>query len=186
MVRVLLPGEKCPIPWKPCEYEFCSRWFVAQLSHRRRFCSALCGDNQGRLDRGLKPRTMPLFHGDCRQCGAHFVSMLPVTKFCSNRCSIRARKGRSKRARRGRIGANGRVDNFTLREVAQRDGWRCHLCCKPVPDRDYRARPLDPTIDHLVPVSAGGTHTLDNVALAHNRCNYERSTGGDVQLRLVG
>ena len=39
---------------------------------------------------------------------------------------------------------------------------------------------------HLVPVSAGGDHTRANVALAHNRCNYERNTGGEVQLRLVG
>jgi 5-methylcytosine-specific restriction endonuclease McrA len=45
---------------------------------------------------------------------------------------------------------------------------------------------LDPEIDHLVPVSAGGSHTWDNVALAHRRCNYERREVGPAQLRLLG
>ena len=28
-----------------------------------------------------------------------------------------------------------------------------------------------PSIDHVVPLSKGGTHTWDNVHLAHKRCN---------------
>jgi 5-methylcytosine-specific restriction endonuclease McrA len=45
---------------------------------------------------------------------------------------------------------------------------------------------MAPTLDHLVPVSAGGVHTRANVATAHFRCNIQRQTGGTVQLRLVG
>jgi 5-methylcytosine-specific restriction endonuclease McrA len=73
-----------------------------------------------------------------------------------------------------------------MREIAERDGWRCHLCGRRVPDRPYRASPNDPTLDHLVPVSAGGDHTRANVALAHNRCNYERRADGPAQMRLFG
>jgi 5-methylcytosine-specific restriction endonuclease McrA len=32
----------------------------------------------------------------------------------------------------------------------------------------------------------GGTHTWDNVALAHRSCNLKRGAGGVAQLRLVG
>lgn len=77
------------------------------------------------------------------------------------------------------------VESFTLREIAERDGWRCHLCNRKVPDRPFRSRPLDATIDHLVPVSAGGDHTRANVALAHFACNWKRADVGPAQLRLL-
>jgi 5-methylcytosine-specific restriction endonuclease McrA len=40
------------------------------------------------------------------------------------------------------------------------------------------------TIDHLVPVSAGGKDSLSNVRLAHRSCNCARGVGGSVQLML--
>ena len=43
-----------------------------------------------------------------------------------------------------------------------------------------------PSIDHLIPVSDGGAHTWDNVALAHRTCNSTRGTTGTAQLLLVG
>jgi len=61
-----------------------------------------------------------------------------------------------------------------LREVAVRDNWICHLCGGVVPNRESRCRPLDPTIDHLIPLSAGGQHVPENVALAHFICNSRR------------
>ena len=32
-----------------------------------------------------------------------------------------------------------------------------------------------PTIDHIKPISKGGTHTWDNVQLAHFHCNSIKS-----------
>lgn len=75
---------------------------------------------------------------------------------------------------------------YTLEAVAERDRWRCHLCGKRVkksakwPDRTC------PSIDHLVPISAGGVDGLENVALAHWYCNTLRGTRGEAQLRLTG
>ena len=40
------------------------------------------------------------------------------------------------------------------------------------------------SIDHLIPISAGGGYTWANVAIAHKRCNSQRRTGGKAQLRL--
>jgi 5-methylcytosine-specific restriction endonuclease McrA len=31
-----------------------------------------------------------------------------------------------------------------------------------------------PELDHIIPLSAGGAHTLDNVACAHRSCNLEK------------
>jgi 5-methylcytosine-specific restriction endonuclease McrA len=35
--------------------------------------------------------------------------------------------------------------------------------------------PLAPTVDHIIPVSRAGTHTWDNVQLAHALCNSMKS-----------
>ncbi|MBX3031925.1 MAG: HNH endonuclease [Chloroflexi bacterium] len=45
--------------------------------------------------------------------------------------------------------------------------------------------PKAPTVDHIVPISAGGADSLINVATAHFECNWRRSDGGNAQLRLV-
>jgi 5-methylcytosine-specific restriction endonuclease McrA len=73
-----------------------------------------------------------------------------------------------------------------LKMVGDRDGWRCHLCGGRVRSDLSGSQELGPTIDHLVPVSAGGRDELVNVALAHRRCNVARGNRGEVQLRLLG
>jgi hypothetical protein len=50
-----------------------------------------------------------------------------------------------------------------VRALLLRDGSNCFLCGFPVDD--------DATIEHLVPLSAGGPNHLANYALAHARCN---------------
>jgi 5-methylcytosine-specific restriction endonuclease McrA len=46
--------------------------------------------------------------------------------------------------------------------------------------------PRSPTVDHLIPVSEGGTDAPENLRLAHRTCNTKRGTRGTVQLLLVG
>lgn len=161
--------------------ERCGR-LVASKRHVR-FCSDSC------RRRPLRPkpeRPVPatsVEYLDCAECGRLFVGRAGAgRRYCSRSCGRRVEK----RTRLRKLKQGARRETFTTREIAERDGWRCHICGKKVPDRPYKARALDPTIDHLVPVSAGGDHTRANVALAHNRCNYDRSVGGEVQLRLVG
>jgi hypothetical protein len=65
-------------------------------------------------------------------------------------------------------------------EVGERDRWVCGLCqdtgrlVDPSPDA---TRALSPSIDHIVTVSDGGTHTRDNVRITHLWCNTERNNG---------
>lgn len=74
---------------------------------------------------------------------------------------------------------------MTRRQVYARDGWRCHVCGRKVPDQKYTAHDLDPTLDHLVPVEDGGSDHASNLALAHNKCNWDRGSHGPAQLRLI-
>jgi hypothetical protein len=48
-------------------------------------------------------------------------------------------------------------------EVMERDGSDCWFCAKPLNG--------DVTLEHLQPLALGGTWKLDNLALAHKRCN---------------
>jgi 5-methylcytosine-specific restriction endonuclease McrA len=53
-------------------------------------------------------------------------------------------------------------------------GWTCYLCKQPIDRRkrcpDWRAG----TIEHLIPLAEGGTHTWDNVVPAHAKCNFDK------------
>lgn len=69
--------------------------------------------------------------------------------------------------------------NTTLRDrhrrIIRRGRPPCHLCGKPI---DYTAHHLDPnsfTIDHITPIAADGTDTLDNLGAAHRKCNRDKS-----------
>lgn len=100
---------------------------------------------------------------NCAYCGRLFVYRASIpTRFC---CQSHAhRVGKRSWKPRG----------MTRRQIAERDGWKCHLCGELVPDRPYAAHPLDPTMDHLLPVSRGGTDHPSNLRLAHNKCNTDR------------
>lgn len=151
-----------------------------RAAHRRKYCSAQCEQ----WSHPHRPRVVEIDYRECRECWAPFTWYADQDKdFCSRRCGTRAVK--RDRRHRERAAGVGLAGSITIRELAERDGWRCHLCCKKVPDREYAARPLDATIDHLIPLSAGGQHVPENVALAHFQCNSQRSDTGPAQLRLV-
>jgi hypothetical protein len=81
--------------------------------------------------------------------------------------------------RRARLKNAPIIERFTIEEIAERDGWHCHLCLKKVTRKTW-------SIDHLIPLSHGGPHTKLYVALAHQRCNSRRGAGRiPAQLRLL-
>lgn len=102
-------------------------------------------------------------------------------KYCSKECvakmphSIAARRAnKAKRAARER-GA-GRCESINPIAVFMAAGWRCQLCGKPTPQRlrgSYHKRA--PEMDHVKPLSKGGTHTLDNVQCLCRECNGWKS-----------
>lgn len=91
----------------------------------------------------------------------------------------RERKLRELR-REKRIKNNGKIDkDITLRRLYERDKGRCYLCGRQCDYSDHNvtsegyfiAGKRYPSIDHVVPLSKGGTHTWDNVKLACIICN---------------
>lgn len=58
--------------------------------------------------------------------------------------------------------------------VFERDGWICCIC-QEIIDKKLRGDAwMRATLEHIIPLSKGGTHTYDNVGASHWRCNMER------------
>lgn len=54
-------------------------------------------------------------------------------------------------------------------EVIERDQGVCYLCGQAVPRSEI-------SIDHIIPLSMGGSHTLANLGLTHLRCNVRKGS----------
>lgn len=169
---------KCPTI-QGTECRWCGRFLVKWGRGGSDYCSRACWDM---VNDSRRKMVTEIHYVDCRECGDPFVG--PLTRsFCSGPCARRA--ANRDRRHRERVAGVGLAGSITLREVADRDGWRCHICHKAVPDRESKSRSLDPTIDHLIPLAAGGEHVPENVALAHFLCNSKRGAVGPAQLRLA-
>lgn len=60
--------------------------------------------------------------------------------------------------------------------IYARDQWTCQLCGEPVDKTLVFPNPMSPSLDHRVPIAAGGTHTRDNTQLSHFVCNARKGS----------
>lgn len=117
---------------------------------------------------------------ECDECGNEFVMKTYNSKYCSLKCLNRAMDRIQEVRKRKRLRHNGEIDNsITLSKLIIRDKNTCKICGETVNEKDYRIDGKGsfivgekyPSIDHIVPISKGGTHTWNNVQLAHHQCN---------------
>lgn len=123
------------------------------------------------------------YYLECKGCSRNFFAPFDK-KYCSVQCGRRTHN-RNRRIRRDeRLRDNGRIDwNISIEGIIARDGDACYLCGEECDLNDYVVRNdgthisgnLYPSIEHVIPVSKGGTHTWDNVLLAHRQCNSMKS-----------
>lgn len=84
---------------------------------------------------------------------------------------VRAQKKR-RRARKRGVRVSG--ERITLSALDERDGGICHLCKGIVDWSAHHTANRYPSIDHVIPLANGGSHTWDNVKLAHRLCNSRK------------
>lgn len=67
---------------------------------------------------------------------------------------------------------------FTWIEIMERDKWTCHLCEKPIRQKRWQQdNPHDRWlghVDHVIPLSRGGSHGAEFVKAAHAHCNQSK------------
>lgn len=108
------------------------------------------------------------------------------TKYCSYECSVRAGRLGNHGSSLKRLVAESRGDRFKREEIYLRDKWVCQICHKKVNKKLKYPHPMSPSIDHILPIAQGGTHTKDNVQLAHLECNVKLGVNGIKQLKIFG
>lgn len=168
---IIRGGSKCP----ECEADriAANRIAAEEAAEAKR--------EEDRRKRTLARKCKQISFKPCRICGNVFVSN---HKYCSAECTAEARRRvmsikKDRRLRRIR-GIN--KDGITLQELFQKSAGTCALCGGVCDWNDYRiegnvhiAGNSYPSIDHIVPLSAGGEHKWENVQLAHRICNSRKS-----------
>lgn len=141
------------------------------------YCSERCGALGKKI--GLRKRKRQrLLSGLCARHGT------------SGHCAVcHARNFEKYSKRRGPEGARGPTKSkVEIRKLCEQQKWKCSLCGEKLDPKIPGTHNMGISIDHVIPVSQGGTHDLANLAVAHRICNSikgNRSLGPE-QLRMIG
>lgn len=159
---------------KEVECVQCGKSIVQTGNNSRKYCSRKCSSKAyavktDNVDRVTKRR--------CPHCGKTFVPVMGDrrVKYCSVECF---NKSYTKRANlKQRLVKTGLMYNHIHPvDVYERDKWICALCGLIVDKSLFGTKhPMGPSLDHVIPVSKGGKHTLDNLQLAHISCNGKKT-----------
>lgn len=173
--------EHCGEPVKPRSATgpgsvYCSRSCRGKASYAR---------NAERLR--AKARAKRASQREPRRCLCCYAVFAPGTArqiYCSKTCSKRMQNAARRAKRR-----EAYVERLHWRVLFNEDGPNCYICGDPTDPTD--SVPIKgatliglayPTLDHIIPLSRGGSHERANVRLAHHYCN---SVKGDRPLSEV-
>lgn len=137
--------------------------------YKRKYCSEVC---RYRSTRVSLARTHNI---KCIECGKHKEVSRTRKRYCSKECGKRYMNRKSETDRRKAISTNGKVDwDISIERLLKRDGHKCYICDKAVIMNGDTNHEFYPSIEHVKAIANGGTHTWDNVKLAHRKCNWEK------------
>jgi hypothetical protein len=105
----------------------------------------------------------------CVYCSTAFESGNKQSRYCSHTCKAR----RKATGQTGEWKANKHP--LTKARLVMRDKAICQICMTVI-DLTLTYPHMDSlTIDHIKPRSLGGSHNLDNLQIAHWRCNIAKA-----------
>ncbi len=131
----------------------------------------------------------------CAICGAEYIKRNGRT-CCSDECRKVAKRiqANSHNHRRRQREQKGKCEsNLAWRSIWRAERGTCWICGKKCNTKDWTtqgglfiAGDWYPSLDHVIPLALGGTHTRDNVRLAHRICNSRRGvTAENEQIRQI-
>lgn len=148
-------------------------------SSKGKYCSSLCSS------RYRKKREIKFIDKKCKECGKHFTTITNRRTFCEDSCANRYKSRAKEVNRRSVIKSNGSIDwDISIPKLIKRDGIKCYLCNEDCNRQDFIINSNGttitgeyyPSIEHVIAVANGGTHTWSNVKLAHRGCNNKKGT----------
>lgn len=88
-------------------------------------------------------------------------------------------------ARRARMNGAKNADRVMLAELLERDHATCSSCEQHIDVDLAWPDPMSPSIDHTIPLSRGGEHSMDNTTAMHLTCNRSKGARVDLEDSLV-
>jgi 5-methylcytosine-specific restriction endonuclease McrA len=107
-------------------------------------------------------------------CSAHCRIALSPPKTGAELKGIRSRQNKR---RRKKYECGDKIDPYV---VYVHYDWVCQLCKVDIDPELRLPDHMAATLDHVTPLSAGGTHTWDNVVPAHAICNFKKAHSLDL------
>lgn len=164
----------------------CQATFTTRYS-RKRTCSDKCRAQMGNrrkrgvyFDEGAEGRCFVYFR-KCQDCGTDICTRHPGQGFCAQ--CVKARRSWTDAKKNHKRRGAGPIQ-VSRKHLIELRGNRCHICGKIINLQLSGLHPMGLTIDHLLPVSRGGTNEISNLHVAHRRCNVARGNRGHAQLIL--
>lgn len=139
-------SKKCPGYYKSCKCEVCGVTFSV---HKSRPSPRFCND-------------------DCRK--KWFSSAFTGNNSPHWQGGVNPNYYSAKRRAKMREG-----DAISHLEVFELANWICGICKEPIDKALRFPDKMAATLEHVIPLSKGGTHTWDNVDAAHAICNFRKS-----------
>lgn len=159
----------------------CNKLFKAS-NNKKKYCSYEC-----KYGANYKSKISKI-EKKCPTCGIIFDSYNIRQKYCSRSCCRRFNESGNKYNRY--LSSDERLKQATngdrrvwIMSLIKRDNNICAICKKECDLYDYEITDIGtmiagdnyPSIDHIIPISKGGTHQWNNVQLAHRKCNRIKS-----------
>lgn len=160
----------------------CKKEYAPKQRTESFFCSRDCKDKNRKKEHKAK-RIASKSDRLCIGCRKIIPrSARADKKWCSEDCASKAR-GHTMNVTR-RIQTTEPIGAFLRMDIYNRDKWICQICKKPVKKELSFPHPKCASLDHVIPLSRGGTHESENVQLAHLSCNTSKGNRvGDINSR---
>ena len=172
--------------WPPRAYRECSAIPKGCSECKTGRQAGLCRRHKNRqwvLRQMLWTRLRWLLPRVCSQCSSTFKAWGSLAQLCEpcRSHNTKAQRKWMKIKRKHRM--TGGSTKISPARLYERDDRMCALCHRvtdhPRVWQQWKANkrwmPNAPTVDHIIPLAKGGTHTWDNVQLAHWSCNSDKS-----------
>jgi hypothetical protein len=115
----------------------------------------------------------PIVVRECKLCVSVFVSVYLTKLYCSERCSERYRKN-AKNIDRVAYRTRQRSGGVKNKLYFQHNG-KCAICLELIDTSVRHPDPKSFSIDHIIPLSKGGSERIENLQPTHLSCNIAKS-----------
>jgi len=152
----------------------CNEPIPADRNMRAKFCTERCSRTAHR-DSSTKVCNEPQCGKPMRakgMCTMHWRRVARAEGREVNREWDEKRKANYHKRRAARRTTS--VETIEPLDVYQRDVWMCGLCDTAVDNELAYPHPMSASLDHVQPLSKGGSHTWENLQLAHLTCNVSK------------